>query len=173
MRWLKGNKVKPSHGLENTINELEKESLDYRGDLFVWLSKLPLHYKFTENDQDYICSHAYFDAKLERILAEDNLIDLDQLTVEPRKPNEYLRATSIYGPRTTFNGTERVKWWEDEEWIKEKFNDNVHYIVGHLHIFVKHKRFHILDSDYALVAYIPSENRYVGVNKGYEDRSGE
>lgn len=165
MRYLKGNKIKPSHGLENTIEEIKKESMDYQGELFLWLSKLPLHYKFEENGQKYICSHAYFDAKLERILAEDNLIDLEQLTAEPRKPNEYLRATSIYGPRTSFNGTERVIWWEDEAWIAEKFNPEVHYFVAHLHTFKIHKQFHILDSDNALVAYIPSEDRYIGVKK--------
>ena len=164
LRYLKGNKVKPSHGLENTILEIKQCSMDFQGELYTWLCNLPLHLSFEEDGQKYICAHAYFDTKLETILAENNKIDTTQLLAE-RKGLEYMRATAIYGPRTEQNGTERQKWWESYEWIRTKFSPDVHYIVGHLHIFKIHERFHILDSEQALVAYIPSENRYVGVKK--------
>jgi protein phosphatase/bis(5'-nucleosyl)-tetraphosphatase (symmetrical) len=168
LRYLKGNKVKPSHGLENTIEEIKECSMDFQGELFVWISKLPLHIRFSEYEKEYICAHAYFDLKLEKILAENNQIDTEQL-IGDRKGMEYLRATAIYGPRTEMNGTERLKWWEDETWIAEKFNPNIHYIVAHLHIFKAHKQFHILDSEQALMCWIPSEDRYIGIAKRHLD----
>lgn len=61
-RWLKGNKVKPSHGLEKTIEELASWSQEQRNELRDWLLSLP-YQMFLDNGR-VLVAHAGLPANM-------------------------------------------------------------------------------------------------------------
>lgn len=59
-RYLRGNKVNISHGLETTIEEVNKRSQDYKNNLLEYLNNLPIFIRLSYN---IIIVHAGFDLK--------------------------------------------------------------------------------------------------------------
>lgn len=55
-RWLKGNKVKLSHGIQETIDQLEAYSQEFHQKIFETLDSLPSYIVF--NDDQLIIAHA-------------------------------------------------------------------------------------------------------------------
>lgn len=61
-RFLKGNKVQPKHGLQETLNALSKETDSFRNELLEWLNSLP--YRLMLNDGKVLVAHAGLPEKM-------------------------------------------------------------------------------------------------------------
>jgi hypothetical protein len=146
-RYLNGNKVTPSHGLDRTIEEIKETSMDFQGQLYTWLSKRPLYYEFIEDKQMYICVHAYID---DRMLY---MFDKDPHWDETSKGRDYVKSQCIYG---ITNKEGRLKWFEED--CTDRFK-SFHLICGHYHVEKHEKNYTMLDNEEELVCWIPSENR--------------
>ena len=152
MRYLNGNKITPSHGLTETIKELDECSLDFKGELYTWLSKLPCIYEFIENKKSYICAHAFFDEYMFKQMNSDPHWD------ETKKSRDFFEGICIYGKRTTVHGTERVKWWDED--CTNLFK-SFHFIGGHYHVEKFADNYTLLDNDDFIVCWIPSTGEVI------------
>jgi hypothetical protein len=65
LRFLKGNKVKPSHGLDGTIKQFETVSQEFRDDVRDWLGSLP-YQMFLDNGR-VLVAHAGLPEKMHGI----------------------------------------------------------------------------------------------------------
>jgi len=163
-RWLSGSNVQLTHGLDNTVGEMnllfamfEKETLitSFKEMWIKWLSELPLSFMFSENRKLYVCAHAYFDDKLYNTVMNDPHWD------ETSRGREWLKSQCIYGRQK--DGA-RYEWWNEPWYGLGHFRKN-YYIFGHYHIEKDGYNYSIIDSDKELIAFIPSENRKIKVEK--------
>lgn len=161
MRYLKGAKVTPSHGLNNTITEIEKKTQDYRDGLAKWLEERPYFFKISEDGKDYVAVHAYFD---------DYMLDIVENTraLENKKKLDWFKSCCIYGMTTKTEG--RIEFWRGDH--IEKNITKFHLISGHYHQTINRNNFTMLDtSDRAIKYFIPSLKFVGGVE--YVDRRVE
>jgi len=100
-RWLKGNAVQVSHGLDVTIRELNKAGSEIKGRVFDFLFSLP--YKLSLDEGRLIVAHAGLEEHLQ-----------GELTGKRKKR---ARAMALYGKttgKTDEDGfPERFDWAED------------------------------------------------------------
>lgn len=146
-RYLKGNKITPSHGLDRTIEEIKETSMDFQGELYNWLNKRPVYYEFIENKQRYVCTHAYIDDRTFHMFETDPHWD------ETSKSRDYVTSQCIYG---LTNKEGRLKWFEED--ATDRFK-SFHLICGHYHVEKYEKNYTMLDNEEELVCWIPSENK--------------
>lgn len=145
-RYMNGNKVQSTNGLDNTIKELELLHINDFIAVKDWLYVNPLWYKFEVRNRPYVVAHAYFD---DMMFSASKIRD----SFTNKKTYEWLKANCIYG-LTTKEG--RVKWYEDSEFNRiTKFN----LICGHYHLHKvdRDKNFFIIDDEEWLTCYIPEE----------------
>ena len=153
IRYLNGNKVTPSHGLNNTIAELKHWSAEAKLGLKWWLESRPLYFEFEENDFKYVVVHAYFD---------DYMYDqtYEPRGLETKKSADTFKARCIYG---LTNAEGRIAFWEGD-WI-ERHITQFHLISGHYHATHNKENFTMIDTaERAIVYYLPGVNR-IGVIK--------
>ncbi len=63
LRFLKGNKITPSHGLSETITALETQTPEFRAEVLAYLETLPI--ELTLDNGKLSCSHAGLDSELQ------------------------------------------------------------------------------------------------------------
>lgn len=121
-RYLLGNKVKLSNGLERTVEEFEQhfqDGWDSSLRILDWLQAMPYGVVFRDSSgTEYRCAHAFFSSKIE-VPEYDNhyLVMGDDM---PRK----MRDLFIYGP---VSSSERVQWWNEYR------NHDYIMVAGHYH----------------------------------------
>lgn len=114
IRYLRGNNVIQSFGLDRTIQELS--SLDSQ-ELLTWLESFPYGIVFRDHSNvEYRVSHAYFSSQI--VIPEyQDFYCLHE--VSKKHQNQML-----YG---IFSGRDRLAWWENQShnnWIR---------VCGHYH----------------------------------------
>lgn len=154
LRYLNGNPIKPSHGFQRTIDEIERDwDAEYQGIVYLWLKNRPKYYEFNIGKLKYICVHAYMDDKiydyLETPYANNNTKDY-----------KWFLSQCIYGP---LKDNKRFEWWDDPS-IKDRIT-KFYLVSGHYHHNMRRSNFTICDTDdHSLVWYIP-RTREMGIIK--------
>jgi len=174
IRYLKGNKIVISHGLDNTIKEFNTISSAEKSAILEWLDELSYWDLLLDSDgKVYAASHAYF--------ADWFAKEYDRKNPWPKK----VRDLCMYGvgtQKTSFDSEKyesfeemqkvegshtRHNFWETECYLdKIKSVDKV--IVGHYHIVYQSDKITIIDSECGkggdLLAYIPSEDKLIAAS---------
>jgi predicted kinase len=115
-----GNRKSLTHGLNYTIEELEKEDRYEINKLILWLHSCPYFYKFYSGNKEYVAVHAY------------HTPGMSQYHPTGGEANDCL-----YGPRIA---GKRYEWWLN-------YNQEPIVIAGHYHEVIKKDKVVILDGD--------------------------
>jgi hypothetical protein len=117
IRYLKGNNVSATHGLDRTIEDFGNSSVDMY-EMLDWLQSLPYGVVFKDKfDVEYRCAHAYFSSK---IFVPNEYSG----EYEVQLASKHTKSKFIYG--LTVNNS-RLLWWENSSelpWIR---------VAGHYH----------------------------------------
>lgn len=117
IRYLRGNDITASHGLNRTIEEFENSTIS-KYDLLKWLESFPYGVVFKDKfSLEYRCSHAYFSSKLYVPKEYDNEYEINIV-------NRGTESKCIYG---IHKNSDRVHWW------KEKSENSWIRVAGHYH----------------------------------------
>jgi protein phosphatase len=114
VRWLRGNRVTTTWGLEHTVEEFKRYASEgtreeVRQRLLKWLECRPNYYYFEEDGKKYVAAHAYYSPNT------------------PNKEPKQAKDISIYGPRVGGGSNQRAEWWKYQA-PHDRF-----VIVGHYH----------------------------------------
>jgi hypothetical protein len=154
LRWYCGSKVDMKEGFLNTIEDIDKSTLQQRDDIMLFLNSLSLTYEIIIKGIEYQCAHAYFPYQNE-IFARA----LDTTAGEWKAYKEHC----IWGvPRRlnlTTNIEERVFHWNDERY-RSRIPKNTIKVCGHYHQIFKDDKFIVLDASPNVAIYIPEDNYF-------------
>lgn len=146
LRYLKGNIVQPTNGLDNTISELEYCSYTEKASIYEFLKERPYYYEDTINNKNYIFAHAYFDDLMFDYSLQDN---------KTKKKDSWFHSGCIFGPN---NKDGRIKWFEDPNFNKiNKFK----FVASHYHTELYKDNYAIIDNGDYLVAYNITNNETI------------
>ncbi|MDY0198836.1 MAG: hypothetical protein RBR68_13580 [Tenuifilaceae bacterium] len=150
IRYLKGNNVQLTNGLNNTAAELDYCSITEKAAILEFLKERPYYYADTINNKNYIFAHAYFDDLMFEYSLQEN---------KTKKKDDWFHSHCIYGPN---NQEGRIKWFEDSDFDKiNKFK----LIVSHYHFELYKDNFAVIDNEDCLVAYDITNEKIIRVSK--------
>lgn len=117
IRYLKGNNVSMSFGIDLSIRDFEESNVD-KEELMAWLLSHPYGMVFRDSSgQEYRAAHAYFSSSL----------DIQEYSDEyyVRAVSKHHKSKFIYG---LMRDNARIAWWEEysnNDWIR---------VAGHYHV---------------------------------------
>jgi predicted kinase len=137
-----GTRKSLTHGLNYTIEELQREDRYYINKLILWLHSRPYFYKFISRGLEYVCVHAYYTPGMSQY-----------------HPTGMEANDCLYGPR--IDG-KRYEWWLE-------YNQDPIVIGGHYHQVIKKDKVLILDGDCGstrgcLLGYLVDKDEIIQVN---------